>query len=85
MKHERVADPVESILAEFVLLAKLLVKGESMDMCGDTAMKSRVEVRDCFCIGKLLYCGANQGDGGYIVPISTGQSNLWRIGCSQWC
>jgi len=60
---------VEPILAEFVLLAKFLVKGESMDVRGDTAMKSGVEVRDCFCIRKLLHCGANQGDGGYIVPI----------------
>jgi hypothetical protein len=63
-KDERVADPVETILAEFIFLAKLLVKGKSIDVWGDTAMKGGVEVRDRFCIGKLLHCGANQRDGG---------------------
>ena len=61
-KDERVADPVKPILAELVLLAKLLIQGESIDVRRDTAMKGGVEVRDRLCVGKLLHCGANQRD-----------------------
>jgi len=71
-ENERVADPMETILSEFVFLAKPLVKGESIDVWRDAAMKGGVEVRDRLCIGELLHCGANQGDGGCIVPISIG-------------
>lgn len=76
-KDERVADPMKAILAETILLAKLLVKSESIDVWRNTPMKGGVEVRDRLCIGKLFHCGANQSDGGCIVPISTGQLNLW--------
>lgn len=76
-EDERVADPMETILSEFILLAKPLVKGKSIDVRRDTAMKGGVEVRDRLRIGKLLHCGANQRDGGCVVPISIGQSILW--------
>ena len=94
-EDERVADPMETILSEFIFLAKPLVKGKSIDVRRDTAMKGGVEVRDRLCIGKLLHCGANQRDGGCVVPISIGQSILWlRNGShkgarsdklSRWC
>lgn len=68
---------MEAILAETILLAKFLVKSESIYVWGDTPMKGGVEVRDGLCIGKLFHCGANQSDRGFIVPVSTGQFNLW--------
>jgi len=77
MEDKRITDPMETILAEFIFLAKPLVKGESIDVWGDTTMEGGVEVRDRLCIGKSLHYGADQRDRGYIVPISTGQSNLW--------
>jgi hypothetical protein len=88
-EDECVADPMETILSEFVFLAKPLVKGESIDVWRDAAMKGGVKVRDRLCIGKLLHCGANQRDGGCIVPISFGQSvesliEEWER-CSQGC
>ena len=69
-EDEGVADPMETILSEFIFLAQSLVKGKSVDVRGDTAMKGGVEVRDRLCIGELLHGGANQRDGGCVVPIS---------------
>lgn len=74
-EDERVADPMETILSEFIFFAKPLVKGKSIDVRRYTAMEGGVEVRDRLCIGKLLHCGANQRDGGCVVPISVSQSN----------
>ena len=68
---------MKAILAESILLAKFLVKSKSIDVWGDTAMKGSVEVGDRLCIGKLVHRGANQRDGGCIMPISVGQLNLW--------
>ena len=94
-EDEGVADPMETILSEFIFLAKPLVNGKGIDVRRDTAMKGGVEVRDRLCIGKLLHGGANQRDGGCVVPISVSQSNRWsRNGAhsgarsdklSRWC
>src|SRR5258706_2061546 len=39
MEDERVADPMETILSEFIFLAKPLVKGKSIDVRRDTVIK----------------------------------------------
>lgn len=66
-QDERVADPVESILAQTIRLGDFLVDWVCAYGFGDCLMESRVEEGDTFDFGELYFTQANYLQRGEIV------------------
>lgn len=66
-QDERVADPVESILAQTIRLGDFLVDWVCTYSFGDCLMESRVEEGDTSNFGELYFAQANYLQRGEIV------------------